>query len=128
MSSDTIADFLTRIRNASRAKHTSLVVPYSKVKYRIAKILVNNGYLVSATQIQSKPYDLIELELPQISDRVLSLKRVSKPGRRIYVNAGEIPVVLGGQGIAIVSTSRGMMTGYEAYSKGIGGELICEVW
>ncbi|MCA9349812.1 30S ribosomal protein S8 [Candidatus Saccharibacteria bacterium] len=128
MSSDTIADFLTRIRNASRAGHDSLTVPYSKIKFQIAMILVNNGYLISANQVKSKPYDLIELDLAQDAGRALSLKRVSKPGRRIYVNASEIPVVLGGQGIAIISTPSGMMTGYEAHSRGIGGELICEVW
>jgi small subunit ribosomal protein S8 len=117
--SDPIADMLTRIRNAIMARHDLLLIPSSRMKLYIAKILKQEGFIADYEVIR---YD--EKNQPFIS----GLKRVSKPGLRIYVQGKEIPRVYGGLGIAIISTSKGVMTGQKAWYQGIGGELLCYVW
>ena len=121
---DPIADFLTRIRNAQMARKTDVVIPYSKQKEEIAQVMKKNEFLVSVKKDTSGKFPTLVLELPE---KKLSLTRVSKCGQRIYTKAEEIQKVCNGFGIAIISTSQGMMTGYAARSKGIGGELICEI-
>jgi len=127
---DPIADMLTRIRNAVQAKKTEILIPYSKIKFNIAQILVKNGYLKEAKKVTSGNFAALKLSIDYSQPRkmISKLVRVSSPGRRVYVKANQIKKVFGGQGIAIISTSKGVMTGYEAYSRGIGGELICKVW
>ncbi len=137
---DPIADMLTRIRNASLVKKTDLILPMSKVKFNIAKILEKEGFVSGVSIIpggeelqknKTFKFDQIKIVLKYNKDgspRVSSLSRVSKPGRRIYVDKDNIPRVLNGLGISIVSTSRGMMTGRDAYRGKIGGELICEIY
>ncbi|CAI8011850.1 30S ribosomal protein S8 [Geodia barretti] len=113
---------LTRIRNAIQARHQTVLVPQSKVKIAIADILKAQGYIREWDQARNQKFPTMRIQL------TYKLKRVSKPGLRVHVGRGEIPRVYGGLGIAIVSTSQGMMTGYEAWRKGIGGELVCYVW
>lgn len=124
---DPVADLLTRIRNAKLAKKTELLVPYSNLKYTIAKIILKNGFIGDVSLDTSAKFKNIKITLPGTKE-LNSLVRMSKPGRRMYVPKDKLPVVLSGYGIAIVSTSRGVMTGYEAHKLGIGGELICKVW
>lgn len=121
---DPIADFLTRIRNAQMAGASVVAVPYSKVKANIADVMLKNKFLESIEIVDGEKFKVLHLNLPE---KVLNLKRVSKSGQRIYKPSGEIRKVLNGLGIAVVSTSQGVMTGYEAQSKGIGGEVLCEV-
>lgn len=123
---DPIADFLTRIRNAQMAGNTNVVVPYSKLKEQMAKVMQRNNFLDSITieDVPGKNFKQLVLGLPE---KTLTLKRVSKPGQRIYVGSQEVRRVLNGLGIAIVSTSKGVITGYEARTLGVGGELLCEV-
>jgi len=128
---DPISDMLTRIRNAVAVKHSALSMPLSKVKVSIAEILKREGYIRDFEVIAGKPQGRLRVHLlyregkePAIS----GLRRVSKPGLRIYVGKGEIPRVYGGLGTAIVSTSHGLLTGREAWRKGSGGELLCYVW
>ncbi len=123
---DPIADFLTRIRNAQMAKHTELVVPYSKTKQAIAEVMRKNKFLTSVEKRKDEKgkFDVLVVGLPA---KKLNLKRVSKCGQRIYTSAENIRKVTNGYGIAIISTSKGMMTGYEARALNIGGEYICEV-
>lgn len=130
MVSDPIADMLARIKNASMAGRQTLTVPYSKMKESVAHILVNEAYLNSVT-ITGEGYkrDLIlTIRYQDKKPVITSLSRKSKPGRRLYINKAEIPVVLGGVGIVILSTPQGLMTGTEAKKRGIGGELLCEIW
>ena len=131
--SDPIADMLTRIRNAGMVRHDFALVPYSKMKLAIAKILKQEGFITDyevvkargASQRQIK----IHLKYSDNNELVISrLERVSKPGLRVYVQQKEVPRVYGGLGIAIVSTSKGLMTGKQAFRQGIGGELLCYVW
>jgi small subunit ribosomal protein S8 len=129
--SDPIADMLTRIRNAVMARHDSVLMPYSKTKLAIAKILKEEGFIKDYEIIKDKSHRNIKIHLKYQSrtQAVLTgLERISKPGLRIYVEKKEIPRVYGGLGIAIVSTPKGMMTGHKAWKQGIGGELICYVW
>ena len=126
--SDPIADMLTRIRNAVMVRHDSVLVPASKMKLSIARILREEGFISNYEVLKGKPHRVIKIYL-KYSDKnqpILSgLERVSKPGLRVYVERKEIPRVRGGLGIAIVSTSKGVMTGQQAWRQGIGGELLC---
>jgi len=123
---DPIADFLTRIRNAQMAGQSQVKVPYSKLKKQMARVMLRNKFLASIDieEVEGKAFQNLVLGLPE---KTLSLKRVSKPGQRIYVGSQEVRRVLNGLGIAIVSTSKGVITGYEARALGVGGELLCEV-
>jgi small subunit ribosomal protein S8 len=128
--SDPIADMLTRIRNAVMVRHDSVLVPASRMKISIAKILKQEGFISDFELVKGKPNRVIKIHL-RYMDRntpaVSSLERVSKPGLRVYVEKGEIPRLAGGLGVAIVSTSKGVMSGREARRQGIGGELLCYV-
>jgi small subunit ribosomal protein S8 len=131
MITDPIADLLTRIRNAARAKHPRVDVPSSKLKVEIARILKDEGYLASFKVVEEKGHKTLRLFLRYTPDRrsvITDLKRVSRPGSRRYVTKTEIKPVVGGMGVAILSTPRGVMTGQAARKEGIGGELLCEVW
>jgi small subunit ribosomal protein S8 len=130
---DPIADFLTRIRNAIHAAHETALSPSSKLKLEIARILKEQGYIesYSVAPAPQGPGELLEVRLKYTDDRssaISGLRRVSRPGRRTYVDSGHIPRVVGGMGTAIVSTSKGLMTGHEARAEGVGGEVIAEVW
>jgi small subunit ribosomal protein S8 len=129
--SDPIADMLTRIRNATMARHDAVLISSSKLKLSIAKILKEEGFIKDFEVIRGKPHKTIKIHI-KYQDRNLpaltGLERVSKPGLRIYVERREIPRVYGGMGVAIISTSKGVMTGQQAWSQGVGGELLCYVW
>ena len=131
--SDPIADMLTRIRNASVARHRELTLPSSRVKREIARILADEGF-IDAYETRSDPesvQDQLVLRLKYVEGRtpvVTGLKRISKPGLRVYARKTEIPRVLGGLGIAVLSTSRGIMTGSQARKLNLGGEVVCYVW
>ena len=126
---DPIADMLTRIRNANQERHIAVDIPYSKVKKAIADILVAEGF-VESMDILQETYKTIRLTLKYDNKtRVLQgLKRISKPGLRIYANAEELPRVLNGLGIAIISTSKGIMTDKDARKENVGGEVLAYVW
>jgi len=129
--SDPIADMLTRIRNAIMAKHDFVLVPTSKIKLGITRILKGEGFISDYEVLKGKPHRVIKIYLKYRGNNqpVLSgLERVSKPGLRVYVQQEEIPRVYGGLGIAIVSTPKGIMTGHQAWRQGVGGELLCYVW
>lgn len=128
MFNDSISDLLTRIRNANTARKRLVVMPYSKMKQQVAEILESSGFLESVKVAESGGFKSLELTLPVDPETITSLIRVSKPGRRVYTSAQDIPLVLGGRGIVIVSTSSGVMTGRAARKAGLGGELICKVW
>lgn len=130
---DPIADFLTRIRNAIHAAHETVEIPASKLKAEIARILTEQGYIESwsVTSAPQGAGQLIEIRLKYTDNRrsaISGLQRVSTPGRRTYVDAQSIPKVLGGMGTAIVSTSKGVMTGHDARAAGVGGEVLARVW
>ncbi len=127
MKTDPIADMLTRIRNGAAAGKQTVSIPHSKIKEAIAGILKQHGYIVNFKTVSPVNFPMIEVELGQASSD-LTLVRVSKPGRRIYSSSKEIPRVLGGRGIVIISTPSGLMSGQEARKKGLGGELICKVY
>jgi len=127
---DPIADMLTRVRNAILAKKSEVLVPYSKIKLALAKILEKEGYLAKVDVVDDGRKN-IRIELKYLSNRIpaiKSIKKISKVGQRIYVGKFEIPKVLNNFGIAILSTSKGVMTGKEAKKIGVGGELICEIY
>ena len=129
--SDPIADMLTRIRNAVMARHDDVLVPTSRVKLAIARILKKEGFIADYELLKGKPQRAIRINLRYDDKNVpilAGLERVSKPGLRIYVGRDEIARVHGGLGIAIISTSQGVMTGQQAWRKGVGGELLCHVW
>ena len=131
MTTDPIADMLTRIRNAVRAKHARVDLPSSKLKVEIARILKEEGYLTNFKVVEEKGKKTLRVFLRYTPDRhgvITDLKRVSRPGSRRYVGKTDIRAVVGGMGIAIVSTPRGLMTGHSARKEGVGGELLCEVW
>ena len=128
MTTDPIADMLTRIRNGLSANQTSVVVPYSKIKLSIAQILQNKGFIAGVKEIKNGAFASLELQLSGSNRKITTITRVSKPGRRMYAPKTEIPKVLGGRGIVIISTPSGIMTGSEAQKKGVGGELICMVY
>jgi small subunit ribosomal protein S8 len=132
MLTDPVADMLTRIRNANKALHETVEMPSSKLKEEIARILKEEGYVRDyRVEQDERPYKVlvIELKYGRGRERVLTgLKRISKPGRRIYAGKDRLPRVLGGMGTAILSTSRGVITSRTAEREGIGGEVICFVW
>ncbi len=131
MVTDPIADMLTRIRNANTALQEHTRMPSSKAKIEIAKLLHEEGYIASFRIEKSEPFDklVIELKYGENRERVISgVKRISKPGRRIYAQNDRLPRVLGGLGTAILSTSSGLVTAKEAAARGVGGEVLCFVW
>jgi small subunit ribosomal protein S8 len=131
MTSDPIADMLTRIRNGMLARKEKVDIPASKLKSELARILKEEGYIVGYKSVEEGPQGLLRLTLHRPADgsRVIQgIERVSKPGRRIYVNKSQIPRVQGGLGINILSTSKGLMTGRQAIREGVGGELLANVW
>ncbi len=131
MMSDTIADMLTRIRNASAANHHTVAIPASKMKVEIAKVLVSEGFVESFEVGGEAPQQLLTVTLKPRTQRgraLSGLRRISRPGLRVYARKTEIPRVLGGLGIAIISTSRGLMTGQAAQRAGLGGEVVAYVW
>ena len=134
MTSDPIADMLTRIRNGLLARHASVQIPFSKIKVEIARILKEEGFIEDYTVTESKPGDLLEVTLKYYGSRrdrrpvITNIERVSKPGRRVYRNRKDLPRVLSGTGIAIVTTPRGVMTAQEARRQRVGGEVLCYVW
>jgi small subunit ribosomal protein S8 len=128
---DTIADMLTRIRNALIAKHDSVEIPASTMKKAIAQILVDEGYIKSFEIIADGEKKTIRVQLKYGANKqrvIVGIKRISRPGLRVYARKDEMPKVLGGLGIAIVSTSRGVMTDREARKQGVGGEVLAYVW
>lgn len=131
MVTDPIADMLTRIRNACMVRHTQVVMPSSKIKVEIAKILAQEGFIAGYTVIDEKPQARLALALKYTGrgkSVITGLDRISKPGRRVYTSYKDIPWVRSGLGISIVSTPLGLMTGRKARRTKIGGELICNVW
>ena len=127
---DPIADFLTRVRNGSRAQKLEVLIPYSKIKAEIARIFKEEGYISDYSVDTSGEHPRIKVvnKLVDRSSAIAGLKRVSRPGLRRYVGADEIPRVLGGMGLAILSTSRGILSGREARKQKVGGELLAYVW
>jgi small subunit ribosomal protein S8 len=130
MVTDPIADLLTRVRNAAMAHHDSALVPASKMKIAVAKILKDEGFIADFSIVKGEPQRMIKVILKYIDKQpaFIGLERVSKPGLRVYGGKTEIPRVYGGLGIAILSTSKGLMTGQEAWKKNLGGEILCYVW
>jgi small subunit ribosomal protein S8 len=131
MQTDPIADYLTRIRNAIRAGHDEVEIPYSSLKIELSRILKEQGYIKDFGRGPARVGELIKVELKYTEDRrpvILGIERVSRPGRRRYVDHKSVPRVQGGTGTAIVSTSTGVMTGHEARAKGVGGEVVAYVW
>lgn len=127
---DPIADMLTRIRNANSAKHVSVKIPFSKMKEGIANILKNEGYIkdFEIKEDGSKKDVIVALKYVDGENVIKGLKRISKPGRRVYSGVEELPKVLGGLGIAIVSTPKGVITDKECRKHSVGGEVLCYVW
>ena len=131
MMTDPIADMLIRIKNALMARHKSVIVPASKIKLEIARILKEEGYIEDYEYIKEEPQSKIKINLKYDENKrpvIAGVKRVSKPGRRIYRGYRDLPKVLDGFGIAIISTSQGIMTDHEARKRKIGGEILCEIW
>ncbi|HKH30961.1 MAG TPA: 30S ribosomal protein S8 [Gaiellaceae bacterium] len=131
MQTDPIADMLTRIRNANKAMHERAEMPTSRLKEEIARILKEEGYISGYRIEKGESYDslVVELKFGKNRERVISnLKRVSKPGRRVYARKDRLPRVLGGMGTAILSTSKGVVTSRTAAEQGIGGEVVCFIW
>jgi small subunit ribosomal protein S8 len=129
--SDPIADMLTRVRNASRARHQDVIVPASRTKREIARILKDEGFIADVVEEQQGATRILRLTLKYVGGKapvVSGLKRISKPGLRVYAGKTEIPRVLGGLGIVIVSTSKGIMTGAQAHRAQLGGEILAYVW
>lgn len=129
-STDKIADMLTRIRNAQRANHETVDVPASKLKNEIAKILLEEGYIKSFEEVEAEPHNVIRITLKYLQGRAAigGIKRISRPGLRIYSQVNDLPHVLDGLGIAIISTSKGLMTDKTAREENIGGEVLAYVW
>ena len=130
--SDPIADMLTRIRNANTAKHDTVDVPASKMKLAIADILVNEGYIAKYEIVKEGNFDVIRITLKYGKDKnekvITGIKKISKPGLRVYASKEELPKVLGGLGIAIISTNKGIVTDKEARKANVGGEVLAYVW
>ncbi|MDY6907923.1 MAG: 30S ribosomal protein S8 [Chloroflexota bacterium] len=128
---DPIADMLTRIRNAVLARHDFVLIPASKMKLSIARILKEEGFIADYEVLRGKPQRMIKVYLRYLDRKepvITGLKRVSKPGLRVYVKRAEIPRVYGGLGVAVLSTPKGVMTGHQAWYQKVGGELLCYVW
>ena len=134
VTNDPISDMLTRVRNAMMVRSLTVSIPKSNIKIEIARILKEEGYIEDYQVIPESPRPVLRLKLKYVGDRrhrkpvISGIKRVSKPGRRVYVSKDEIPWVLSGMGVAILTTSKGVITGQEARRFGVGGELLCEVW
>ncbi|MBQ2228626.1 MAG: 30S ribosomal protein S8 [Firmicutes bacterium] len=128
---DPVADMLTRIRNANTAGHATVDIPASKIKKNIAEILVKEGYIKGYEVVAGETQDTIRVTMKYGPDKtkvISGIKKISKPGLKVYAKANEVPKVLGGLGIAIISTSSGLVTDKEARKLGVGGEVICYVW
>jgi small subunit ribosomal protein S8 len=131
---DPIADMLTRMRNALMAGHQVVALPSSKIKLAIARIMVEEGFVETFEEATDSGHKTLRMRLKYVGERrerrpvISGLKRVSSPGRRVYVNKGDIPWVRSGMGVAILSTPKGVMTGMRARQMGVGGEVICQVW
>jgi small subunit ribosomal protein S8 len=131
---DPVSDFLTRLRNAAKAQHHDVVIPSSKLKRELARILKEQGYIVAyqvGAAAEGRPGEELTVTLKYTDDRkpvISGLERVSRPGRRTYVDHAHIPRIQGGMGTAIISTSKGVMTGHEARIEGLGGEVVARVW
>ncbi|MGI6049236.1 MAG: 30S ribosomal protein S8 [Acetivibrionales bacterium] len=128
---DVIADMLTRIRNAAGANHQTVDIPASNLKKQIAQILLDEGYVKSFIEIDDKKQGIIRITLKYVDNKknvITGIKRISKPGLRVFAKKDEIPKVLGGLGVAIVSTSQGVITDKEARKRGVGGEILAFVW
>ena len=128
---DPIADLLTRVRNAHLAKHAKVEIPASKLKLEIVKIMKDEGYISDFEQVEDPPQGRIRIELKYLQDgqpAIRGIERVSRPGRRIYRGKNEIPKVLNGLGVVIVSTPAGILTGSGCSRQGVGGELLCNIW
>jgi small subunit ribosomal protein S8 len=129
--SDPVSDYLTRIRNGLRAQHREVEVPASRLKKEMSRILKEQGYIVDYAVEPMPVGETIRIELKYTQDRepvISGMERVSRPGRRRYVNRTQVPRVFGGMGTAIVSTSRGVMSGHEANAEGVGGEVVAYIW
>jgi len=131
MITDPIADMLTRIRNAQAVRKSEVLIPFSKLKFELAKILKHENYIQELERIEESKFPQIRIVLKYDQNKlgvIANIRRVSKPGKRIYVSKNNIPSVLNNLGIMIISTSNGLMTNKEARRKGIGGEILCEIW
>jgi small subunit ribosomal protein S8 len=132
--SDPIADMLTRIRNAAQRQHEAVTLPHSRMKERVAEVLKDEGYIEDYQVLPEEPQAVLRMKMRYLGDRrnrrsvITGIDRVSTPGRRVYVGNDEIPWILSGMGVAILSTSKGVMTGQKARRLGIGGEIVCKVW
>lgn len=129
MLTDPISDILTRIRNAQAGRKSEVLAPFSKLKFSLAKILEQEGFVgrVEETREANRPMIRVVLKYEHRQPAIRLIKRVSKPGRRVYMKAGELPHVLSGLGLAVVSTSNGLMTSKEARARRLGGEVLCEI-
>lgn len=127
---DPVADMLTRIRNAVTARHTRVLIPASKMKLGIARVLKEEGYIRDIEILKDNPQGTLRLTLRYVDKKpvLTQLKRVSKPGLRVYTRREDIPRVRGGLGVAVLSTPKGLMSGTKAYRQGVGGEVVCYVW
>lgn len=128
---DPIADMLTRIRNGITSHHERVELPASKLKVEVARILKNEGFIRNFKVNEEKPQPVLRIDLKYSDDGepvIHGIERISRPGRRVYRNKQEIPRVLGGLGLAIVSTSKGVLSGQDAVKSGVGGEVLCQVW
>jgi small subunit ribosomal protein S8 len=131
MLTDPVGDYLTRIRNALGAEHEEVVIPSSRLKREMSRILKEQGYITDFSAEQGEKGEVLNIKLRYTEDRdpvIMGMERVSRPGRRRYVKSDEVPRVQGGMGTTIVSTSTGVMTGHEAKKKGVGGEVVAYVW
>ncbi len=131
MLTDPIADYLTRIRNGLQAEHEDVVIPSSRLKRELSRILKEQGYITDFEIAKGEKGEVIRVTLRYTDDRdpvISGMERVSRPGRRRYVTKEDVPRVFGGMGTAIVSTSTGVMTGHEAHQRGVGGEVVAYVW
>lgn len=132
--SDPIADMLTRIRNAQMRQHQTVSMPGSKVKVAIAEVLKDEGYIEDFSVLPENPQTVLQVKLKYLGGRrdrraaITGIERVSRPGRRVYVGTNEVPWVLSGMGISILTTSRGILTDQQARQAGVGGEILCKVW
>jgi small subunit ribosomal protein S8 len=127
---DPIADMIIRIKNALLARHPMVLVPHSKVKQAIAQVLVDHGYVESVDLLQKQPQSDLQIKLKYVARKpaITDVKRVSKPGRRVYSPADTLPRSLGGYGITIISTNQGVMTDAQARKQNVGGEVLCQIW
>jgi small subunit ribosomal protein S8 len=131
MLTDPVADMLTRIRNGLQARHPAVTMPSSKLKVSVAEVLRDEGFITAYQELEETPQKKLRIELKYVDKNVpvvTGIKRVSKPGLRVYSGASDMPRVYGGLGVAIVSTSKGVMSGRRARRMGVGGEVLCHVW